>query len=136
FAAKPELRPPGAEEALKDITRDTRNFAALIRNRIFNFLRGLAMGDLESALAALDSADQPEGEPWTAERLREVIDSYHAEHESICLNPEARNVRHTYVKPSDDKRTWRIQQMLVDPEQQNDWVAEFEVDLAQSRLLE
>jgi len=37
------------------------------------------------------------------------------------------------VLPSEDKRTWRVQQMLVDPEAHNDWVAEFEVNLAQSR---
>ncbi|MEO6182313.1 MAG: DUF3516 domain-containing protein, partial [Verrucomicrobiota bacterium] len=50
------------------------------------------------------------------------------------LDPNARNIRHTYVTPSEDKRSWRVQQMLVDPEEQNDWVAEFEIDLAQSRL--
>jgi hypothetical protein len=37
------------------------------------------------------------------------------------------------VIPSDDKKTWRIQQMLIDPEEKNDWVAEFELDLPQSR---
>jgi len=31
------------------------------------------------------------------------------------------------------KKTWRVQQMLVDPEENNDWVAEFEVDLVESR---
>ena len=29
--------------------------------------------------------------------------------------------------------TWRVQQVLVDPELHNDWMAEFEVDLAASR---
>ncbi len=42
-------------------------------------------------------------------------------------------MRHTYVSPSDDGEVWRVQQMLVDPEMTNDWVAEFEVDLAASR---
>ena len=55
------------------------------------------------------------------------------EHERICLDPNARNARHTYVVPSEDKKTWRVQQMLVDPEGHNDWVAEFEVDLVRSR---
>ena len=36
-----EVRPPGAEEADKDITRDVKAFTAAIRNRIFIFLRGL-----------------------------------------------------------------------------------------------
>jgi hypothetical protein len=37
--------------------------------------------------------------------------------------------------PAEDRKTWRVQQMLVDPEGNNDWVAEFEVDLAASRQL-
>jgi superfamily II RNA helicase len=127
-----EVRPPGAEE--EDLTRDAKAFTALVRNRIFSFLRGLVIGDFEQALAALASPEQPGGEPWTASRLREALESYQAEHEYICLDPNARNLRHTYVIPAEDKKHWRVQQMLIDPEELNDWVAEFEVDLAQSRL--
>jgi superfamily II RNA helicase len=130
-AATKEMRPPGAEEA--DITRDAKAFTALVRNRIFTFLRGLAIGEFEQALAALSSPEQPEGEAWTAARLREVMEEYHAGHEYICLDPNARNTRHTYVVPSEDKKFWRVQQMLLDPEEENDWVAEFVVDLAKSR---
>ena len=39
------------------------------------------------------------------------------------------------MTPSDDRKTWRVQQMLVDPDEANDWVAEFEVELARSREL-
>jgi hypothetical protein len=176
-----DLRPPGAEEAAGDITRDTKAFTAAIRNRIFTFLRGLVIGDFEAALSglfageggadpsglsknALSSLPLPvrnergedrgggflqqertasprpspplpggEGEPWTLERLKQALAAYHTEHERICLDPNARNIRHTYVTPSEDKKMWRVQQMLVDPEEHNDWVAEFEVDLAESR---
>jgi superfamily II RNA helicase len=128
-----ELRPPGAEEAAKDVTHDTKAFTAAIRNRIFTFLRGLVIGEYEQALSALTSANQPDGEVWTADRLRLAMDTYHGEHQFICLDPNARNLRHTYVVPSEDKRNWRVQQMLVDPDELNDWVAEFEVDLAESR---
>ena len=127
-----EIRPPGAEEAEQDITRDTKAFTALVRNRIFTFLRGLVIGDFEQALAALSSPEQPGGEPWTAARLSEALERYHTEHERLCLDPNARNQRHTYVTPTEDKKSWRVQQMLIDPEEMNDWVAEFEVDLAQS----
>jgi hypothetical protein len=128
-----EVRPPGAAEAAQDITRDTKAFTSTIRNRIFTFLRGLVIEDYEQALATLTSPEQPEVEPWTPERLRQAHEAYHAEHEYICLDPNARNLRHTYVTPSEDKRHWRVQQMLVDPEEANDWVAEFEIDLAASR---
>ncbi|MGA2243212.1 MAG: DUF3516 domain-containing protein [Verrucomicrobiota bacterium] len=153
-----EVRPPGAEEVAQDITRDTKAFTAAIRNRIFAFLRGLVIADYEAALGSLsegrvpqapetDSATQnqglaelapprdAEGQPWTADRLRAAMEAYELEHERICLDPNARNMRHTYIVPSEDKKSWRVQQMLVDPEEDNDWVAEFEVDLAQSRTL-
>jgi superfamily II DNA/RNA helicase len=148
-----EVRPPGAEEAAQDITRDTKAFTAAIRNRIFVFLRGLVVADYEAALSNLSAGagetgpalrDQDaqqrvptdaDGQPWTADRLRVAMEAYELEHERICLDPNARNARHTYVVPSDDKKSWRVQQMLVDPEEDNDWVAEFEVDLARSRTL-
>jgi superfamily II RNA helicase len=128
-----EVRPPGAEAAAADITRDVKAFTAAIRNRIFNLLRGLVNDDAEQVLAQLASPDDPDGQPWTAERLRTTLDAYLAGHEALCLDPNARNVRHTYVTPTEDQRHWRVQQMLVDAEEQNDWVAEFTVDLAASR---
>jgi hypothetical protein len=128
-----EVRPPGAEEAEQDITRDTKAFTATIRNRIFTFLRGLVVQDYEQAMATLDSLVDGNGEPWTQARLRLADDAFHAEHQRLCLEPEARNIRHTYVIPAADKKSWRVQQMLVDPEGHNDWVAEFDVDLSASR---
>jgi hypothetical protein len=147
-----EISPPGAEEAAADITRDVITFTAAIRNHIFTFLRGLMMEDYEAALANLSnsveradlpaSPDAPQrvsaeavNQPWTPERLQKALDDFHAGHERICLDPNARNVRHTYVIPSDNKKSWRVQQMLVDPDEHNDWVAEFDVDLAESRKL-
>lgn len=131
-----EARPPGAEEAQKDITRNTKTFTALVRNRIFSFLRGLVNEDYDQAVTHLSSPNDPDGQAWTPARLRQALDSYYAEHERICLDPNARNLRHTYVIPSEDKRSWKVQQMLVDPEEHNDWTAEFEVDLAESRKAE
>jgi superfamily II RNA helicase len=130
-----EVRPPGAEEAAADITRDTKAFTAAIRNRIFTFLCGLVIGDYEQAIVNLSSPQDADGQPWTAARLQQALDAYHADHERICLEPNARNIRHTYVLPAEDRNTWRVQQMLVDPEEHNDWVAEFEVDLGESRKL-
>jgi superfamily II RNA helicase len=128
-----EVRPPGAEEAALDVTHDTKTFTAAIRQRIFTFLRGLVNEDFESAIGGMDSPNDAEGQPWTVERLQQAVEAYYADHGRIRLDPEARNVRHTYVAPSEDKKTWRVQQMLVDPEGHNDWAAEFVVDLTASR---
>ncbi len=129
-----EIRPPGAEEADKDITRDTKAFTATIRNRIFIFLRALANRDFENALGSLNSLDQSDAAPWTTRQLEEAMEKFCAEHNYLRLDPAARNLRHTYVTPSEDKKFWRVQQMLVDPEDVNDWVAEFEVELEASRI--
>ena len=128
-----EVRPPGAEEAARDITRDVAAFTALVRNEIFTFLRTLSSGDCESAVAGLDATAPAEGEPWTPARLRQALDAYRTEHRAIRLDPAARNRHHTYVIPSEDKTRWRVQQMLVDPDEANDWTAEFDVDLSRSR---
>jgi hypothetical protein len=129
-----EVRPPGAEEAARDITRDAKTFTAAIRNRIFSFLRALVSGEFDAALEVANAQGAGDGdEPWTADRLRQAVEEYHGEHERIRLDPAARNIQHTYVSVSDDKAAWHVQQMLVDPAEANDWVAEFDVDLAKSR---
>jgi hypothetical protein len=129
-----EVRPPGAEEAERDVTRDARRFTSAIRNRVFAFLRDATAGEMEAALDGLSVAAGPEGgETWTAGRLEAALAAYGREHRRLCLDPEARNLRHTYVRVAEDGRVWRVQQMLVDPDGLNDWVAEFEVDLMASR---
>jgi superfamily II RNA helicase len=127
-----ELRPPGAEEA-PDVTRDTKAFTAAIRTRIFSFLRAWSIKDDEAALAIIDSPSDADGEAWTVVRLRAAREAYLVEHAGLRLDPEARNLRHTYVTPADDRASLRVQQMLVDPDGHNDWVVELEVDLATSR---
>ncbi len=133
-AEQPEARPPGTDEALRDITRDPKTFTAAVRNRIFAFLSEIIRGEFEEALALIPSSDDADTSPWTAERMRQTLAAHHTLRGRIRLDPEARNLRHTYVTPSEDKLRWRIQQMLIDPADANDWVAEFEADLSLSRI--
>jgi hypothetical protein len=128
----PELRPSVPEEA-PDVTADAKAFIAAIRTRVFAFLRSWSIGDDEAAFDLLDFERDSRGEPWTAERLRSARGAFVKEHRSLRLDPEARNLRHTHVKPAPEERSWKIEQMLVDVEGLNDWVAEWEVDLAASR---
>lgn len=127
-----ELRPPGADGPV-DITRDTKAFTAGIRTRVFAFIRAWSVGDDEAALGTLVATADEEGVPWTLARLKDAREAHRVEHKGVRLDPEARNVRHTYVKPTEDGASWRVQQMLVDLEGLNDWVVEVEVDLAASR---
>jgi len=127
-----DMRPPRPEEP-PDITRDTKAFTAAIRTRVFAFLRAWSIGNDEAALALIDSPSDGDGEPWTPARLRSAREAHRAEHGGLRLDPEARNLRHTHVEPSEDRSKWRVQQMLVDPEGLNDWVAELDADLTASR---
>ncbi len=127
--ANPEARPPGAEEALADITRDPKTFRALMRTLIFQFLRAVADGDFAGALACLSSGARA----WSAQELEQTVEPFFLERSRLRLDPEARNARHTYVEAGPSSAYWKVQQMLLDPEECNDWVAEFSVDLAASR---
>ena len=135
-----EVRPRGAADAVNDITRDTKAFTALVRTRIFAFLRALSVADYEAAMDALDEkvlerTDSADGqsEIWTTDRLRESYEKYRTEHDGIRLDPEARNLRHTYTTPSKNGSIWNLAQVLVDPDEHNDWNVEFEVDIIKSR---
>jgi hypothetical protein len=124
---------PGPPEEPPDITRDPKTFTAAIRTRVFAILRAWSIGDDEAAAGLIDVPADADGEPWTAARLRSAREAHRIERSGLRLDPEARNLRHTDVRPADDRATWRVQQMLIDPEGLNDWVAEVEVDLASSR---
>jgi superfamily II RNA helicase len=127
-----EIRPKAPEER-PDVTRDARAFTASIRTRVFAFLRAWSIGADEAALDAIDSETDGSGEPWTPDRLRAAREAHLLQHRGLRLDPEARNLRHTHVEPSDDGTTWRVEQVLVDLEDLNDWVAEIDVDLVASR---
>ncbi len=125
----PNFNPDAQEEKpaeAPDITRNKREFTALIRTEIFRFLRPFSVENYTAAVGTLSSS-------FTAETLAALMEPYYAEHELIRLDNEARNGRHTYVEPSADNTSWRICQVLIDPEELNDWQAEFTVDLAQAR---
>jgi len=125
----PNFKPDEQEEKpaeAPDITRNKREFTALIRTEIFRFLRPFSVENYAAAASTVSS-------PLNAESLAALMEPYYAEHERIRLDNEARNGRHTYVEPSEDNTSWRICQVLIDPEDLNDWQVEFTVDLAQAR---
>ena len=118
-----------------DLTGDRRAFVAAIRARIFQVLKAWSRGDAAAMNAALDVPDRidPPIELWTPERVKATQEAYLAGHGAVRFDPEARNARHTYIAGVDGQSTWRVQQMLVDSEMANDWVAEFQVDVEASR---
>ncbi len=117
------------EPAAFDVTRDARSFTVLLRNQLFFFLRALASRDYEVAAEMVEGEDQP----WTPERLDDALRPYYAEHAAIRTDPVARSPGNTMVRPSEDGAAWVVEQILVDPDDANDWMLDCTVDLARSR---
>ena len=120
-----------------DITRDKANFTRLVRNEVFHFVRLLANKHYQEIseeydLAALfgKSADNVK---WPDVELEKRMEPYYESRSWIRLDPEARNKEHTHILESDDRKTWTVEQTLIDPEELNDWLAAFEVDIEQSK---
>src|SRR5688572_13797755 len=119
----------------EDITRNARTFTTLVRTDVFSIMRGLMSRNFEAALENLDDLNDAEGQAWTGPKLERLMNEYHKEHERLLLDNEARNLRHTFVKPAEDKKSWLVQQTMVDPAGHNDWSVDVVVDLDQSRGL-
>jgi Domain of unknown function (DUF3516) len=121
-----------------DLTTDVPAFTAAIRVRVFSALKAWAKGDGEAMLASLDTPPAPaEGaeaaEAATAAEARAAFEVFAAEHGGLRVDPEARNLRHTHVTREPGDPRWLVQQVLVDANDLNDWMAEFEVDVEASR---
>lgn len=128
-----EARLARPKDEAEDITQNTRNFTHLIRTDLFSIIRTLAGRNFSAALENLADLSDENGESWTPQRLERIALDYLKEHERLSLDNEARNARHTYVKPAEDGKSWLVQQTLVDPEGHNDWSLDVRVDLLQSR---
>lgn len=126
-----ELRPPGAEEAARDITRDPKTFLAMVRTRIFSFLGSWSAEEFDEALDLLAPQPDETDVDWTAIRLRERRETYRQANDRPRLDAEGRNVRHTHVEKTPE--SWRVEQVLQDLSEHNDWSALFSVDLEASR---
>ena len=127
LARRPEAAAP------YDLTADVPAFLAAIRARVFTALKAWARGDGPATVAALD---MPEGAgPGAAppEALTAAFEAFVPEHGGLRFDPEARNAKHTHVDRREAPSHWRVQQVLVDASDLNDWVAEFDVDIEASR---
>lgn len=112
-----------------NITSDEKAFLVLVRNELFRLLRALASKDFETA-AKLASGN-PE-DPWTPERIEQALGAYLAEHATIRTDPAARDPKKTLVEKSEDGSLWRVQQIITDPDDDNDWVLAGDIDLEAS----
>jgi superfamily II RNA helicase len=125
FVAQDAADKPARPSAF-DLTRDVASFRRLVRTAVLGFLQEIAARDWEAASARV-------GAPEDARNLETAFGAYFAARGRLRLDPEGRSAKHTHWDESDAKE-WRVAQVLVDPEEQNDWEAVFTVSLETSRI--
>ncbi|MEI6176321.1 MAG: DUF3516 domain-containing protein [Verrucomicrobiota bacterium] len=116
-----------AEQTHQPYTRNGPAFTRALRNAVFDVVKALSLGHDERLLELIESADS-DGIPWTADRISTLVDPYFDSHERIRLDPEARSAKHSHFSEP-GPRLRACEQILVDPEQHNDWSLCFSINL-------
>jgi hypothetical protein len=57
------------------------------------------------------------------------MEAYYVQHDWIRMDPAARNQAHTHIVESEDRKSWQIEQTLVDPAERNDYRVVFTLSL-------
>ncbi len=140
-----------ARPASFDITRDEVAFKRLVRIAVLGFLQDIAAGDADAARLRLAPAVPVAGEEAAAlaetRRIEKEFATYFEARHRFRLDPEGRAVKHTHwaegawssevaapdVGSDAAGKSWRVAQILADPDGQNDWEARFNVNLTASR---
>ncbi len=121
-----------------DITADRKEFTRLLRAEIFQFLSLLASRSYQELAQTFDLTplfqDESGQTPkWPDVELERLMESFYETRNWIRLDPSARATDRTRITESDDRKTWRVEQTIVDSEEQNDWAVVFEANLPASR---
>ena len=129
--AAPEVRAPREElepEGSRDVTRDEHAFMVLVRNTVFSLLKALAAKDyaLAAELVRSDADDA-----WGRAEIEPAMAGFFAQHSSLRTDPEARSPGHLTLDKSEWR--WELAQVLLDPEDENDWVVSGSIDIEASR---
>jgi len=114
-----------SEEYVLDISADSKVFYARIRAEMHNLVRALAYKDYEEASL---SVCQSQNDSWTAERFEQAVEPFYRDHDRIIFDQRARYSEYTQIKQK-ASHYWHIRQNLLDPEGNNDWCIEGEIDL-------
>ncbi|MCB9761437.1 MAG: DUF3516 domain-containing protein [Alphaproteobacteria bacterium] len=115
---------------LIDISRDRKSFNARLRAELHAVVRALAVEDWAEAIAGLRHREPPvPGRPqWSPDDLAAALAPYIEEYGRVTFDHAARMAWNTRVTP-DGPLVWRVQQLLVDANDDNAWSIDGVVDL-------
>jgi len=127
----PEAQAVGAAEAPPppklDLALTPKAFRARVRSEMRELVRALSERDYEEAARWVR---QDPDDPWDAARFAEALAPFHQEYERILFDPGARQAHRTAIRQT-APRVWAVQQVLADPEGDDIWSVQGEVDLTE-----
>jgi superfamily II RNA helicase len=116
--------PQQVDAAPPPLTTNGRAFMVLVRNALFRRVELVALRRWDD----LGELDGDSG--WDAERWREALEPYFAEHADVGTGPDARGPALLQVERQPER--WVVRQVLDDPAGDHDWGIEAVVDLPAS----
>ena len=126
----PEVERTGAAEVSPlpklDLALTPKAFRARVRSEMRELVRALSEKDYEEAVHWVQ---QDPDDPWDAARFAEALAPFHDDYERILFDPGARQAHRTAIRQT-APRVWEVQQVLADPEGDDIWSVQGEVDLA------
>jgi superfamily II RNA helicase len=116
--------PPAAGEAPPPVTANQRAFRVMVRNAMFRRVELAAVRNWRG----LGELDEERG--WDSDRWAAEMAPYFAAHPTIGTGPGARSGDLLDIEPA--AGTWRVFQVLDDPDGFHEWAIVADVDLAAS----
>jgi hypothetical protein len=108
----------------RTFTSDERRFTAAVRNALFHRVL-LAERAAYRELGALDGESG-----WGAREWEDAIESFYDEYDDLGIDADARSARMVHIERGAD--SWRVRQVLADPQGDGDWSIRATVDLPAS----
>ncbi len=115
---------PPLPSAPRALTANERAFTVMVRNEAFRRVELVA----RRRWYELGQLDEATG--WDATRWSEAAAPYFGEHATIGTGPDARRAERFQVERS--AATWRVRQVIEDPDGFDEWAIVLEVDLGAS----
>jgi hypothetical protein len=72
-------------------------------------------------------------EVWDGRKLETQFELYFADHQLILTDRQARHPQYCRIHFSQESDAWDVEQILVDPDEHNDWKLIFRIDRPLSR---
>ncbi len=113
---------------VKDLSSDRKGFFARIRAEMHRLVRCLSERDWPGAEANVRAVNDASDEPWPAARFERAMVQFYDQYDALSYDHQARAPSQTMIDTVEE-HLWRVRQIMLDPEGDNDWVIEATVDL-------